>query len=760
MWVVRPKSSARRKEIRRTRAERNVPWYRRAPGVRLWFVSLTLATAIACAVILNLGGPVLEYRPGQTVQRAITSRIDFQLEDDQATAAARLRARDTSPNYYRADQQLLDDIKARFMTALTLARNNANEGDKLRSAAADVGVKLDDAGVAELTRLAALSESNEYERAVDAAIRLLAVKPLVEPLPESSRRTATTAMLSMGTNQVEMSVGKLLFANNPEAIDEVATAASNVFDARLAPSVKNSIVAMLSATDKSPAKAIYRYDSARTIEESRRAQDSVQTQYNPYPHGAILADAGVITPEEYTLLRAENEKYRERLAAEDGWSLSAWLPAAGRSLLAVLVVFGLAGFLVTYQRAAARRVGRHATVSAVIVLMLALTRAIYSSTDLPPHFALGVLGLSAALLGIIYANATVFAACGAVAILLVIATHQGISFLVTMLGVSGMLVYGLRDVRNRGKIVGVAFVAAIAAALISLGNGIFSGQTREFSLWLAAWAGGTTLMAGFIMEGVLPFAERFFRFSTSMTLLEWCDANKPLLRQMAADAPGTYNHSMMVGTLAEAAADAIGVNGLLCRAGAYYHDIGKINKPDYFVENQVAGASRHERLSPAMSLLIIIGHVKDGIEMAKEYGLPSALRPFIAEHHGTTLVEYFYHAANRQRKEGDPEVADTEFRYPGPKPQSRETAILMLCDAVEGAVRAMPEPTPGRIEQVVGDIVQKRLMDGQFDECDLTFRELATIEKSLIKSLCGIYHARIVYPDADEERRAPERQVS
>src|SRR5262249_34334946 len=154
--------------------------------------------------------------------------------------------------------------------------------------------------------------------------------------------------------------------------------------------------------------------------------------------------------------------------------------------------------------------------------------------------------------------------------------------------------------------------------------------------------------------------------------------------------------------------------------------------------------------TPAMSLLIIVGHVKDGIEMAREYGLPASLRPFIAEHHGTTLVEYFYHAANRLRKPDDREVAEAEFRYPGPKPQTRETAIVMLAAGVEGAVRAMSEPTPARIEAVVSEIVRKRLMDGQFDECDLTFHDLAEIEKSLVKTLSGIYHARIVYPEAEE----------
>ncbi len=205
---------------------------------------------------------------------------------------------------------------------------------------------------------------------------------------------------------------------------------------------------------------------------------------------------------------------------------------------------------------------------------------------------------------------------------------------------------------------------------------------------------------------------------------------------------------MQVATLAEAAAEAIGANSLACRVGAYYHDVGKINKADYFVENQLGGPSRHLNLTPDLSLRIIIGHVKDGIEMAKDYNLPSSLLPFIHQHHGTTLVEYFYHAAQEKTQDDQPNISEYHFRYPGPKPKSRETAILMMCDAVESATRAMPEPTASRIEKLVHDIAMKRLLDGQFDECDLTMRDLEMIERSLSKTLLGIYHGRIAYPSS------------
>jgi hypothetical protein len=243
-----------------------------------------------------------------------------------------------------------------------------------------------------------------------------------------------------------------------------------------------------------------------------------------------------------------------------------------------------------------------------------------------------------------------------------------------------------------------------------------------------------------------------------MTLLEWCDADKPLLRRLREEAPGTHNHSLQLGAVCEAAADAIGARGLLARAGAYYHDVGKIHKPEYFVENQAGGASRHARLSPAMSLLIITGHVRDGLELAREYRLPPVLREFIATHHGTTLAQYFFQAESDRRKEQEDRAPEeAEFRYPGPKPRSKEAAILMLADAVESSIRSMPEPTPPRIENQVHAIITRRLLDGQLDECNLTLREVARIEESFVQSLTAMHHSRMSYPTpAGEEPSAAE----
>jgi len=251
------------------------------------------------------------------------------------------------------------------------------------------------------------------------------------------------------------------------------------------------------------------------------------------------------------------------------------------------------------------------------------------------------------------------------------------------------------------------------------------------------------------MTALLPFVERLFDVQTDIKLLELGDAAHPLLQELVRRAPGTYNHSINVASIGEAAAESIGANGLLVRVGAYFHDIGKMLKPSYFIENQGQDVNRHLSLMPAMSTLVIIAHVKDGANLARQHHLPRSIIAFIEQHHGTTLVEYFYRQATRN-SESDPdgpEVDEASFRYPGPKPQTKEAGVLMLADAVEGASRALVDPTPARIENLVHDIAMKRLLDGQFEECDLTLQELHIIEESLVKSLTAVYHGRVKYPD-------------
>ncbi|MHC4395387.1 MAG: HD family phosphohydrolase [Planctomycetota bacterium] len=330
-----------------------------------------------------------------------------------------------------------------------------------------------------------------------------------------------------------------------------------------------------------------------------------------------------------------------------------------------------------------------------------------------------------------------------------------VSLFLTMAAGAVTCCLSLKEIRTRMKLleVSVLAMAIVFITAVALNFWPKNAATAEI-IKNAGWHALTTITVGALMQSLLPFIEKNFRIVTSMTLLDYSDANQPLLKKLAMEAPGTFSHSLLIGSISEAAAETIDRNGLLCRVGAYYHDIGKINKPSYFVENEMGSTSRHNELSPAMSQLIIVGHVKDGIEMAKEFGLPSVLRQFIETHHGTTLIEYFYHEAKKKQGEKESPPSESEFRYAGPKPRTKEAAIVMLADAVEGAVRSLPEITPTKIETVVHNMAMKRLQDGQFDECNLSLRELNQIEGSMSKILAAHYHSRIAYPkppDAPEE---------
>lgn len=340
-----------------------------------------------------------------------------------------------------------------------------------------------------------------------------------------------------------------------------------------------------------------------------------------------------------------------------------------------------------------------------------------------------------------------------------------ISLFVVM--ISGVIACGfsLHEVRTRMKLLEVGSLTAATVFITALSAGYLQSMavrddaTDWSQVFLVAGCHGSFSFAvGLLIQSFLPLIEKLFRIATSMTLLDYSDANQPLLKKLAMEAPGTFSHSLMIGSIAEAAAESIGRNGLLCRVGSYYHDIGKIHKPTYFIENQGGNKSKHDDLSPTMSQLIIVGHVKDGIEMAKEYKLPAVLRQFIETHHGTTLIEPFYNEAMKKHespakgekpKEAPP--SESEFRYAGPKPRSKEAAIVMLADSVEGAVRSLGEVSPSKVETVIHNISMKRLQDGQFDECDITLRELSKIEKAMSMALAAHYHGRIAYPKSPDD---------
>ncbi len=295
--------------------------------------------------------------------------------------------------------------------------------------------------------------------------------------------------------------------------------------------------------------------------------------------------------------------------------------------------------------------------------------------------------------------------------------------------------------RKRTQVIQAGFIASLTqlASLILL-EYFWINQTQRYLVILA-----NGLLCGIITLGILPLFEYLLRTVTNISLLELADSNHPILQRMILEAPGTYHHSLIVGNLSDAACSAVGANGLLARIGAYYHDIGKLQKPEYFIENQDVRKNAHDTLSPTMSKLIIMNHIKEGLELAKKYNLSPILWDFIQQHHGNSLVYYFYRRA-LEGKEEDQEITEEGFRYPGPKPNTPETAIVLLADSVEAATRSLADPTPDKIAEMVHKVINNKFIDGQLDECELTLKDIEKISGIFTKILSSIYHSRVNYP--------------
>ncbi|MCK5000168.1 MAG: HDIG domain-containing protein [Anaerohalosphaera sp.] len=422
------------------------------------------------------------------------------------------------------------------------------------------------------------------------------------------------------------------------------------------------------------------------------------------------------------------------------------------SVVVLLITAGGAIYIHHYQYRIIARPTRMIALFGLFLVLLLLTKV----TSLWPewtYLATGSAVTSAIILTIAYNQRFAIGMTLFYCVIACLATYENVAatklFLAMMAGVVTCC-YSLKEIRTPMKLIEVTTVAAIVVFLVVVGIGFIEDMPKGKIFMSAGAAAAITVAVGLVIQGFLPLIEKVFGIATSMTLLDYSDANQPLLKKLAMEAPGTFSHSLLIGSIAEAGAESIGANGLLCRVGAYYHDIGKINKPPYFVENQMGSVSRHDQLSPAMSQLVIVGHVKDGIEIAKEYGLPAVLRQFIETHHGTTLIEYFYNEAKKKQGDKEMPVSESEFRYPGPKPRTKEAAIVMIADGSESATRSLTDQTPTKIETLVHNMAMKRLQDGQLDECDLTLRELHLIEASISKSLAAHHHGRIAYPAKDE----------
>jgi putative nucleotidyltransferase with HDIG domain len=746
------KSRSRRAEIRKNRPDTTqLDWQKlKADGVPTSLAIAALFFVLASAILL-MRQDVIPWRPDQPIPHDIVSRVAFDYTDKGRLAELRRRAFEREPRVYRADPSAWDNLE-KDLVALP-DRVAATSGD-LPPDLKDV--LANDPGAATALRHAASPEGRDaYNRSIETFVGALrqAPAPLIFLRDEERRddvRERRNIRIGPAPGDLVDPVKTYALGpnqNNAEMLSVVTP------PAEVLPTVLQRVVANYVVTHIQPTYAL---DVDATNIRCNEALNDVPSRdaNRHYSADEILVPKkqGAFNQQDWQLLREENRAYLSQLKG------STWEPVAGTACLTLIVTMVLAAYIFQFQPRVVKNHVRALAIAALLLSMLLLAQL--AGIGNGPIYLLGIAPtlLVGMILTIAYEQRFAIGIASMHGILVTVALSQGVTFFVILW--VGVLTasFLLDDIRTRSKLIEVGGMTALAMMASAAAAGRLAFDSPNFILRNCLYTGAAGLAVGFIVLGILPFVERSFRITTSMTLLELADMSHPLLRRLAVEAPGTYSHSLQVSNLAEAAAEAIGANSLLCRVASYYHDVGKINKPEYFVENQGGGENRHMTLTPSVSTTIIKNHVKDGIALAKEYNLPSSIVPFVEQHHGTTLIEYFYRRALSEDEQKDPDgpaPADHDFRYDGPKPRSRETAILMLADAVESATRTLEEPDYSRVERLVHKLAMGRLQDGQFDECDLTMRNLEQMERSMVKTLLSIYHHRIQYPSTEEATTAP-----
>ncbi len=752
-------TTARRREVRKS-VPRPGPWWLQTLRRRevLWAIAfIALLVTVAGPIALWLGGDS-HYYTGQVLIEPITVRVEFTREDFEATQRRRDQARSSLPPTYTHDQAYHEELNNRLSDLISLA-----EFETIDQAPAEYReqFKLTELALHELKTYVFGKEPTQLwhdhtKRFMQELFDLAVLDP--EGGHPSDDPIGMNAITIIHPDPLGgMSREQRLFGGRILSIDDRELLQRNIkYAARFFVQKEHLQDLIVSLVMQNP-QATYHYDSKLSALRQDEAAAAIDRQIIPYKADSVLFPSLTeLTRDDIALIRSEQIAYLQSLT-----QAQRMLAHFGKLGLILLVGIAIWAYIFFCNDRIVRNPMRGLAITSLMLLCQCL--AVGLGTGYPQLItamaALPVL-MAATVLVIVYDQRFALAMGGFVGLLILLSLDLEAEHALVMMTGVGVTVGLLHEVRSRSKLVTVGLWAGLAMALTAFLAGVMSRPLHIPSeMWNITMEAASMVVTGLMAVGIvqwgLPAIEKVFRVTTAMTLKELNDASHPLLQRLAQEAPGTYQHSLRIADMAEAAAETIGADGLFCRVGAMYHDIGKINKPMYFIENQGGGPNRHDKLTPAMSLLIIVGHVKDGIEMAREYGLPPTLRHFIESHHGTTLVEYFYHAARKQTEESDqPEPSEFEFRYPGPKPQTKEAAIMLLCDGIEGAARALPEPTPVRLEQVVSAMASKRLMDGQFDECNLTLSELHRIEQSIVKTLCAVYHGRIAYPSGGK----PEAQ--
>jgi putative nucleotidyltransferase with HDIG domain len=714
---------------------------------------LCLFGSVALAVLTRSWDPPFHYRKGAILTRDVTARVPFTMVNVEETRLAREKARWQARYVYANDASSLVQLRAALRNAVAEVMRAQDYSQVKHDVWADfephASVPLPQTMKKRYDLLRATYAADEklegFQRSLAEAMRPFEERGLLNKLQQEPGQGNQDEIVVYPKGHPESQ----LVVRCSEALIGNGTAIRESLRQQIKP---QEVADMMFDWIQPRLGDTLKLDPLETRKALDMAANSVpEVVVHFEPGQQKLAIAGQpLGDAEISLLGLEHQAALDRRTI--------WQRVMRTSLAAGfnLAMFGLCGlYLLDRQRRILVSLRRLTTLLVLVLITATMGRILGEwpaggswRAEIIPLLILGET------LSIAYSRELAMLISGLVTLILALALGLKLGATMVLFGVTASAILQLKRIRNRSKLIYVSFWSALVAFATSFAVTALDNQPDRLEmftpslidgLYTAAW----TVAAGFLMTGLLPFIESFFGVLTDISLLELGDAAHPLLQEMVRRAPATYNHSITVGSIAEAAAESIGARGLLVRVGAYFHDIGKMLKPEYFIENQSNKGNRHESLIPAMSTLVIIAHIKDGADLARQHKLPEPIIDFIEQHHGTTLVEYFYKQANAQSQQ-DPngaEVEESAFRYPGPRPQTKEAAVMMLADAAESACRSLVDPAPSRIESLVREVAERKLDDGQFDESNLTLRELRTIEDSIIKTLIANYHGRVKYPD-------------
>jgi len=657
-------------------------------------------------------------KPDEVAQADIQSKINAVVIDERQTDELRKQAADKVQKVYQEDKYALvntnDDIN-RFFNSVTGILSTADEDhlpplhdliESTNTLRDEANLQLHSPTLAQYIVNAQPEDLELIRQAALSVVQNLLNKPVTDEALPDIYQQAQTQIDSMGYSRTARDIIKLVAIN----------------------SLRPNLI----------------YNAEATAEAIQEASNAIQPVQKNIKAGEIIVRAGDrVTVEQISIL--------EQLGIQRTQSYTSTLIGAG--LFVLLTFWVLIQFLRRYYSDIFKDDRLMLLIGLVFIIILLLTRfltMIKISDNAEINSLVGYLAPVAAgsmLIAILLDNRLAHFLTLVMALYVGLITEGNQLFYGITAFVGGTVgvfqVYRLSQISDLAKsALYVALANIVTIVTLSMIGGSLSWNLILVGILIGAING---ILSAILMIGALPYLESAFSITSMIKLLELSNPNHFLLKRLLLEAPGTYHHSLMVGNLAEASAESIGANPLLVRVGAYYHDIGKLKRPEYFVENQRGFENPHEKIAPALSALIITSHVKDGLEYARDAHLPEVVNDFIAQHHGNSLTRYFYGRALEEDRDGT--ISEDSFRYEGPKPQSKEVALVMLADSFEAAIRSLQEPTDAKIREMVKKIIKDKLNDGQLESCDLTFKDLDTITQSFCTILEGMYHKRIEYPE-------------